>query len=97
VYVCLNHSLVGRVPWPEFAHLAARVGFPGAEVNLRKARDEGLDSTRALLAELKLKAAVVDLPVQFRRDEATFREGLKGLEDGLSSHDRDHPAFQRHP
>jgi sugar phosphate isomerase/epimerase len=85
MYVCLNGSLVGgRIRWPEFAHFAARMGFPGTEVNLRRAMDEGLDSSRALFAELKLKPAVVDLPVNFRKDEASFREGLKNLGDAAA-------------
>jgi len=79
MYVTMNGSLVKGIRWPEFAHLAARVGFPATEVNLDKAMEEGLDSTRALLAELKIKPAVVDLPVQWRKDDATFREGLKKL------------------
>jgi sugar phosphate isomerase/epimerase len=80
MYVALNGTLTaGRVPWPEFAHLAARVGFPGVDVDLARAMNEGIDSTRALLSELKLKPAVVGLPVEFRKDDATFREGLKKL------------------
>lgn len=80
MYVCMNGSLVKGVRWPEFAHLAARVGFPGTEVNLTRAMAEGLDSTRALLAELKLKPAVVDLPVRFRGEEAQYQEDLKKLD-----------------
>ena len=79
MYVALNGSLVKGVRWPEFAHLAARVGFGGTEVNLTRAMSEGLDSTRALFAELKIKAASVDLPVRFRGDEASFQADLKKL------------------
>jgi len=33
MYLSLNSTLVaGRVPWPEFARLAAKVGFPGVDV-----------------------------------------------------------------
>lgn len=81
MYVCLNGSLVGgKVGWPEFAHMAARVGYPGTEVNLGRAMDEGLDSTRALLKTLKLKPAAVSFPVEFRKDEPAFQEGLKKLD-----------------
>lgn len=81
MYVSLNGTLVagGRAPWPEFAHMAARVGFAGVDVNLTRAMEEGLDSTRALLQELRLKPAVVGLPVDFRKDAATFRAGLDKL------------------
>ncbi len=84
MFVCLNGSLVsGKVDWPEFAHLAARTGFPGTEVFLGKAMTEGLDSTRALLKTLKLKVPSVSLPVEFRKDEATFQSGLKNFEPAV--------------
>jgi len=80
MYVALNNSLVKGVRWPEFAHLAARVGFGGTEVNLTRAMAEGLDSTRALFADLTIKTACVDLPVRFRQpDESRFQEDLKRL------------------
>ena len=80
MYVALNGTLTaGRVPWPEFAHLASRLGYGGVDVDLGKAMNEGIDSTRALLKELRLKPAVVGLPVEFRKDDATFRESLKKL------------------
>jgi sugar phosphate isomerase/epimerase len=40
-----------------------------------------LEATQALLAELRLKPAVVGLPVEFRKDEETFKAGLKLLPD----------------
>lgn len=80
MYVALNSTLTaGRVPWPEFAHLAARLGYGGVDVDLDKAMNEGIDSTRALLSEVKVKPAVVGLPVEFRKDDATFRQDLKKL------------------
>ncbi|MBM3744748.1 MAG: sugar phosphate isomerase/epimerase [Acidobacteria bacterium] len=82
MYVSLNSATIqGRAPWPEFAHLAARVGYGGVDIVLGKAMGEGVDSTRALLAELKLKPAATGLPVEFRKDEATFQEGLKRLNE----------------
>jgi sugar phosphate isomerase/epimerase len=80
MYVALNPTLTaGRVAWPDFARLAARSGYPGVDVNLTKAMEKGLEGTRSLLAELRIKPAVVSLPVEFRKDEQTFREGLKTL------------------
>ena len=80
MFLSLNSSTVGgRVPWPEFAHLAQRTGYLGVDVNLGKAMGEGLDSTRALLKELKLKSSAFNLPVEFRKDEAPFRQGLDKL------------------
>ena len=82
MYVALNGTLVrggGGVKWPQFAHLAAKVGYPGTDINLAGAMKQGLDETRSMLYKLDLKPAVVGLPVNFRRDEATFTEGLKEL------------------
>jgi sugar phosphate isomerase/epimerase len=80
MYVALNSvTIQGRVPWPAFAHLAHRAGYGGVDVNLGKALDEGVDSTRALLKELNLKPAALPFPVEFRKDDATFQEGLKAL------------------
>jgi len=79
MFVSMNAVTVGRVPWPEFAHLAHRVGYAGVDVNLGRAMEEGLDSTRALLAELKLRSSALPLPVEFRIDEEVFRETLAKL------------------
>ncbi|MBM3726613.1 MAG: sugar phosphate isomerase/epimerase [Acidobacteria bacterium] len=79
MYVALNGTLTAnRVEWPEFAKLAATVGFGGTDI-LGKAIDEGADETNALLKLTRLKPAVVNLPVEFRKDDATFNEGLKKL------------------
>ncbi len=81
MYLSLNSTLVaGRVPWPEFARLAARVGFPGVDVSTSGVIKEGLEATRAMLKQLKLKPAVAGLPVEFRKDEATFRRDLAKLD-----------------
>lgn len=83
MYVSLNGTLVaGRTEWPEFARLAARTGFPGTDVHAR-AIAEGSASTRSLLAELKVKPAVVPLPVEFRKDEATFQADFGKLEQAV--------------
>ena len=38
MYLSLNSTLVaGRAPWPEFARLAAMVGFPSFDVALELA------------------------------------------------------------
>lgn len=81
MYLSLNNSLTGKVEWPEFARLAARVGYGGVDVPLAAVREQGLDVTRALFAELKIKASNTGLPVTFARDEETFRHGLAGLDD----------------
>lgn len=81
MYLSLNGTLVaGRVAWPEFARLAARVGFPGVDLSTSGAMKEGLEATRSLLAELKLTPAVAGFPVEFRKDEAAYRRDLANLE-----------------
>src|SRR5881396_1714076 len=81
MYLSMNGTLVaGRVKWPEFARLAARTGFPGVDVAITPAMNEGIDSTRSLLSELKLKPAVAGFPVEFRKDEATYRRDMEKLE-----------------
>ena len=80
MFLSLNSVLVSnRVHWPEFAQLAARVGFPGTDVMLEPAMKAGAAATNDLLSKLKLMPAVLDFPVEFRKDDATFRESLSKL------------------
>jgi sugar phosphate isomerase/epimerase len=58
------------------------VGYGGVDVSLGAARKEGVEATRALLAEAKVKPGITGLPVQFAApDEATFQEELKRLDE----------------
>ncbi len=81
MYVSLNRALVagGKLSWEEFARLAAKTGYPGVDVALASAMREGAAATRSLLAGLRLRPAVIGLPVDTRKDEATFQGGLKRL------------------
>lgn len=82
MYLSLNSTLLSdRVPWPEFARMAARVGFPGTDVMLETAMKAGVDSTKQLLAELNIKPAILNFPVEFRKDDAAFRKSLANLQD----------------
>src|SRR6476661_8952645 len=82
MFLALNSVLIsGRVKWPEFARLAAKVGFPGTDVALAPAMEAGASATRDLLAQLKVKPAVLDFPVEFRKDDATFEAGLPKLKE----------------
>jgi len=71
------------VKWPAFAELAHRTGYPGTDVNLREALPFGTPDTLALLHKLQLKPAVVDLPVEFRKDDETFRADLAKLDEAV--------------
>lgn len=85
MYSAYNPQLTGgRVQWPDSAELAAHAGFPGVDIGLAAAMKNGLESTRKLLEQWKLKPAVVDLPVDFRKDDETFQRGLRALPDAAS-------------
>src|SRR5271167_3721761 len=74
MFLSLNSVLLqGRVPWPDFARLAAQVGFPGTDIMLRPAMQAGVSATNDLLAGLKIRPAVIDFPVEFRKDDASFK------------------------
>ena len=80
MFLALNSVLVsGKVGWPEFPRLAAKTGFPGTDVMLKPAMTAGAPATKELLAELKLRPAAIDFPVEFRKDDATFEQGLAEL------------------
>ena len=82
MFLALNSVLIsGRVKWPEFARLAAKVGFPGTDVALAPAMEAGAAATRDLLAQLNVKPAVLDFPVEFRKDDAAFEAGLPKLKE----------------
>jgi sugar phosphate isomerase/epimerase len=82
MYLALNSVLVsGRVPWPEFAQLASKVGYKGVDVMLAASEKEGLKPTQSLLQGLHVRPAVTDLPVEFRKDDATFEASLPKLEE----------------
>ena len=81
MYLSLNETLVsGRVKWPEFAKLASRVGFPGVDVMLDAAMQAGAEATNEMLAQLHVRPAVINFPVEFRKDDATFKTGLAKLD-----------------
>jgi sugar phosphate isomerase/epimerase len=80
VYLSLNAVPIGgKLTWKEFAALASRTGFRGVDVMLEAAMADGPESTRRLLRNLKLKAAFVNLPVDFRKDDAAFAASLPKL------------------
>src|SRR5688572_18488043 len=82
MFISLNQSLlVSRIPWPDFARLAGRLGYGGADLNLDAAMKEGVDATRALFAEANIRPGVAGLPVPFSGEEAAFQAGLRRLDD----------------
>jgi sugar phosphate isomerase/epimerase len=81
MFVSLNPSLTRTVPWPDFARLAARIGYGGVDLNLSGARTQGVDATRALFTELKIVPAVAGLPVRFSGEEAAYLQDLRSLDE----------------
>src|ERR1041385_1380115 len=82
MYLSLNGTLTsGRVPWPEFARLAAKVGFSGVDVSFDAAFKQGAATTRALLDQAHVRPAVLGFPVEYRKDDATFQHDLEQLDD----------------
>ena len=80
MFLALNSVLVSnRVPWPDFARLAAKVGFPGTDVMLDTAMKAGAEQTNQLLHDLHLRPAAINFPVEFRKDDATFQNDLANL------------------
>jgi sugar phosphate isomerase/epimerase len=82
MFVSLPPWAVARnVGWPEQARLAARVGYAGIDWAFGPARTAGVEATRALLAELKIRATIVNLPMQapLDGDEAAFTAQLPKL------------------
>ncbi|QNI30434.1 hypothetical protein H7849_14860 [Alloacidobacterium dinghuense] len=81
MFLSLNSVLLqGRVPWPDFARLAAKIGFPGTDIMLSPAMQAGVTATNDLLCGLKIKPAVIDFPVEFRKDDATFNASLTRID-----------------
>ncbi len=71
----------GKLSWREFAGLASTTGFKGVDVMLESALSDGVKFTQRLLSELNLRPAFVGLPVEFRKDDETFRATMPRLED----------------
>ncbi|HTU47218.1 MAG TPA: sugar phosphate isomerase/epimerase family protein [Bryobacteraceae bacterium] len=85
MFLSLNSVLLsGRVGWPEFPELAARVGYPGCDVMLDPAMKAGAEATRQLFERLHLRPAVLDFPGDFRKDEAAFQASLPKVEHASS-------------
>lgn len=81
MFISLNASLVAgeRLAWPDMVRLAARLGYPGVDVNLGAAMTEGADATRAVFEHLRLRPGVIGFPVNFRQDDAAFGQGMAKL------------------
>jgi sugar phosphate isomerase/epimerase len=77
MYPALSPGAIGvKLPFEECAKLAAQAGFGGITVDVGTAEP---DAARRVLGANKLQPAAWGLPIEFRKDEAAFQEGLKKL------------------
>jgi len=85
MYVSLNGSVARGVGWPDLARLAARVGFDGVDWSLGAARTAGLDATKALFSELKIRPSITGFPMArplpFGGEQGAFDQALVQLAD----------------
>lgn len=63
----------------EMAPTLSKLGYDGVWFNIDRDSKISAGETKELMARYRLRAAGMDLPVNFRLDEATFREGLGRL------------------
>jgi len=83
MFVSLNGSVTRGVSGADKIRLAAKTGFGGVDWDLGAAKTAGLDTTRALFAELKIVPTIVNLPMArplpFGGEDAAFKDALKLL------------------
>lgn len=84
MFLSMNAVPIAKLPWHEFAALASKTGFPGVDVMLAPALQDGVEKTRKLLADFKLRPGYVELPADFRGEEAPFRASLPKVEEAAS-------------
>ena len=83
MFVSLNGSVTRGVSGADRARLAAKLGYGGVDWDFGPAKTAGVDATKALFAELKIKPTIVNLPMArplpFGGEDAAFTEALKPL------------------
>src|SRR5439155_4187839 len=82
MFLSLNGAVAPRVgPWPAFAEIASRAGYGGIDWGLAPVKAAGVDATKKLLADLKVRPTIVNLPLQgpFAGDDDAFRQKLPSL------------------
>jgi len=79
MYPALSPGAIGvRLPFEECARLAAAAGFKGISIGLGE-EDGDPEALRCVLEVNKLFPAAWSLPVEFRKDEHSYRESLSRL------------------
>jgi sugar phosphate isomerase/epimerase len=85
MFISLNGAVTRGVSGADKARLAAKVGFGGVDWDFGPAKTAGLDATKALFAELKIKPTIANLPMArplpFNGEQAAFDQALTQLAD----------------
>ena len=81
---CLNPVTAGaRLRLPEFIGLAARAGFKAIDFSIAAVADlakkESLEKVKEMFAAANIRPGAFGLTVEWRKDEAQFRQGLVDL------------------
>ncbi len=84
MYACLSPGAIGiRMALPDALKLAAATGFEGLELNIGEAADlagrHGAEYVKDLFAQAGLLVGNWGLPVEFRRDDATYQADMQKL------------------
>ena len=76
MFISLNGALTRGVSGADKVRLAARTGYGGVDWDFGPARTAGLDATKALFAETKVRPTIVNLPMArplpFGGEQAAF-------------------------
>jgi sugar phosphate isomerase/epimerase len=85
MFVSLNGAVTRGVAGFDKARLAAKIGYGGVDWDLGPAKAAGVDATKALFAELKIKPTITNLPMArplpFSGEQAAFQQALPQLAD----------------
>jgi len=85
MFVSLNGAVTRGVGGFDKARLAAKIGYGGVDWDLGPAKAAGVDATKALFAELKIKPTITNLPMArplpFSGEQAAFQQALPQLAD----------------
>src|SRR4030095_6130527 len=85
MFVSLNGSVTRGVSGVDRARLAAKIGFGGVDWDFGPMKTAGVDATKALFAELKIKPTIANLPMArpypFSGEQGGFQQALAQLAD----------------
>jgi sugar phosphate isomerase/epimerase len=88
MFVSLNGAVTRGVSGMDKVRLAAKVGFGGVDWDFGPMKTAGLDATRSLFAELKIRPTIANLPMArpfpFSGEQAGFQQALGQLADDVA-------------